>query len=75
MFGLPRRGSTIGFLYLWVAVGTELAMGTHLFSSSELCSGWAIVINFCPPSVRPSVSNDFSEAAEPVLFKFHMEPP
>ena len=26
------------------------------FSSPELCSGWAIVITFRPPSVRPSVN-------------------
>ena len=52
---------------------------SSVFSSSELCSGWAIVITF-HPSVRPSVhpltfSNDFSEAPEPILLKFHMEPP
>ena len=34
----------------------------------------------CRPSMRPSVlpltfSYDFSEAAEPILLKFHMEPP
>ena len=54
-----------------------------IFSSPELCSGWAIVITFHPsvrPSIRPSVrpltfSNNFSsEAAEPILLKFHMEP-
>ena len=44
------------------------------------------MITFCPLSVRPSVRpsvcpsvnifNDFSsEAAEPILLKFHMEPP
>ena len=52
-----------------------------IFSSPELCSGWAIVITFHPSSVRPCVclltfSNDYSsEAAEPILLKFHMEPP
>ena len=40
------------------------------------------MITFCPSSVRPVVRpsvntfNDFSsEAAEPILLKFHMEPP
>ena len=35
------------------------------------------MITFCPSSVRPlTFSNDFSsEAAEPILLKFHMEPP
>ena len=38
------------------------------------------MITFCPSSnrmcVRPlTFSNDFSEAAEPNLLKFHMEPP
>ena len=56
-----------------------------IISSPELCSGWAIVITFRPSSVRPCVrpcvrpltfSNDFSsEAPEPILLKFHMEPP
>ena len=52
----------------------------NFFSSPELCSGWAIVITF-RPSVRPYVrlltfSNDFSsEAAEPILLKFHLQPP
>ena len=48
-----------------------------IFSSPELCSGWAIVITFRPSSIRPlTFSNDFSsEAAEPILLKFHMEPP
>ena len=49
-----------------------------LFSSPELkkmlC---AIVITFLLLSVRPlTFSNDFSsEASEPILLKFHMEPP
>ena len=48
-----------------------------VFSSPELCSGRAVVITFRPSSVRPlTFSNDFSsEAAEPILLKFHMEPP
>ena len=35
------------------------------------------MITFRPSSVRPlTFSNDFSsEAVEPILFKFHMEPP
>ena len=30
--------------------------GVNIISSSELCSGWAIVITFRPSSVRPSVN-------------------
>ena len=47
----------------------------YVFSSPELCSGWAIVITF-RPSVRPSVhpltfSDNFSsKAAEPILPNF-----
>ena len=49
----------------------------NLFSSPELCSGWAIVITFRPLSVRPSV-NIFKQllwTPEPILLKFHIEPP
>ena len=48
-----------------------------LVSSPELCSGWAIVITFRPSSIRPlTFSNDFSsEAPEPILLRFHIEPP
>ena len=34
------------------------------------------MITVCPSCIRPlTFSNDFSEAAEPILHKFHMEPP
>ena len=34
------------------------------------------MITFCSLSVRPlTFSKDFSEAAEPILLKFYMEPP
>ena len=51
----------------------------HLSSAQdELCDHFSSIVR---PSVRPCVSpltfsNDFStEAAEPILLKFHMEPP
>ena len=42
---------------------SESLLGTHvigyIFSSPELCSGWAIVITFRPSSVCPSVRPSF----------------
>ena len=61
---------------IWAFTASS-CLKTLFFSSPVLCSGWAIVITFRPPCVRPlTFSNDFSsEATEPILLKFHMEPP
>ena len=36
-------------------VGWKIRTRHGIFSSPKLCSGWAVVITFCPPSVRASV--------------------
>ena len=51
-----------------------------LFSLLELCSGRAIMMDLLSSSVRLSMrpltfsNNNSSEAAEPILLYFHMEP-
>ena len=58
--------------------GKKLIFLAHLSSAQDELL-WSLFVR--RPSVRPSVrpltfSNDFSsEAAEPILLKFHMEPP
>ena len=70
------------FFVLFFSIGLsmpELCLFLAHLSSAQDELLWSLFV--CRPSVHPSVrpltfSNDFSsEAAEPILLKFHMEPP